>query len=158
MTEVVVEHDGDRETYSADIVVASCGAANSAKLLLASANDAHQGAGQRLRPGRPQLHVPQQPGRARAVEEPNPTVFQKTLGLNDFYFASDGLRLSARQHPDGRQVAGPDVPRREAARDEAGAEWTLEKIAEHAVDFWLSTEDLPRLGEPRHARADGAIR
>ncbi len=23
-------------------------------------------------------------------------------------------------------------------------EWTLERIARHAVDFWLSTEDLPR--------------
>jgi choline dehydrogenase-like flavoprotein len=23
-------------------------------------------------------------------------------------------------------------------------EWTLEKVARHAIDFWLSTEDLPR--------------
>ena len=26
----------------------------------------------------------------------------------------------------------------------------------HAVDFWLSTEDLPRAGQPRHARAPTA--
>ena len=39
-------------------------------------------------------------------KEPNPTVFQKTLGLNDFYFARPRLRLPAGQHPDGRQVAG----------------------------------------------------
>ena len=38
--------------------------------------------------------------------EQNPTVFQKTLGLNDFYFGADGLRLPAGQHPDGRQVLG----------------------------------------------------
>ena len=53
--------------------------------------------------------------------EENPTVFQKTLGLNDFYFGSDELRVPARQHPDGRQVAGADVPRRAARRDEARA-------------------------------------
>ena len=23
-------------------------------------------------------------------------------------------------------------------------EWTLERVAKHAIDFWLSTEDLPR--------------
>ena len=41
VTGVVVERDGARETYTGDIVVVSCGAANSAKLLLASASDAH---------------------------------------------------------------------------------------------------------------------
>ena len=77
-------------------------------------------AGQRLRPGRPQLHVPQQPGGARALARSRTRpVFQKTLGLNDFYFGSDGLRVPDGQHPDGRQVAGADVPRREADRDEA---------------------------------------
>ena len=41
VTEVVVEREGARETYAADIVVVSCGAANTAKLLLSSANDKH---------------------------------------------------------------------------------------------------------------------
>ena len=36
-------------------------------------------------------------------------------------------RVSARQHPDGRQVAGADVPRREAGRDEARAGRSLER-------------------------------
>src|SRR5215475_7662131 len=39
VSEVVVERNGKRETYQGDIVVVSCGAANSAKLLLMSAND-----------------------------------------------------------------------------------------------------------------------
>src|SRR5918912_728753 len=38
---VVVERDGQREEYSADIVVLSAGAINSAALLLTSANDHH---------------------------------------------------------------------------------------------------------------------
>ena len=37
-------------------------------------------------------------------KEENPTVFQKTLGLNDFYFGSDDFEYPAGQHPDGRQV------------------------------------------------------
>ena len=62
-----------QETYQGGIVVVSCGAANSAKLLLLSANDKHPArAGQRLRPGRPQLHVPQQPGGAGHLEGAEP--------------------------------------------------------------------------------------
>ena len=30
--------------------------------------------------------------------------------------------------------------------------WTLERIAKHAIDFWLSTEDLPQAGESGHGR------
>src|SRR5271165_1228459 len=41
VTEVVVEREGALERYSADVVVVSCGAANTAKLLLSSANDKH---------------------------------------------------------------------------------------------------------------------
>jgi choline dehydrogenase-like flavoprotein len=41
VTRVVVEHDGETERYEGDIVVVSCGAVNSAKLLLASATDKH---------------------------------------------------------------------------------------------------------------------
>ena len=50
----------------AGIVVVSCGAANSAKLLLdVGQRQASARARQRLGPGRPELHVPQQPGGAR---------------------------------------------------------------------------------------------
>src|SRR6476646_8848714 len=41
VTGVVVDHGDQTETFTADIVVVSCGAANSAKLLLASATDRH---------------------------------------------------------------------------------------------------------------------
>ena len=77
-------------------------------------------------------------------KEENPTVFQKTLGINDFYFETEGLRVPDGQHPDGREVLGRHVPRREAAADQARARWALRDVARHAVDFWLSTEDLPR--------------
>ena len=94
VTGVVVDHDGARETYRADLVVVSCGAANSAKLLLASANDAHP---RGLANGSDQVGRNYMFHNSQAVlalsKEENPTVFQKTLGVNDFYFASDAFEF-----------------------------------------------------------------
>ena len=110
-------------SYRGGIVVVSCGAANSAKLLLhVGQRPASARAGQRVGSGRAELHVPQQPWRCwPSRKEPNPTKYQKTLGLNDFYFGMDGLRVPDGQHPDGRQVARADVPGREADRGRARA-------------------------------------
>src|SRR5882724_6295407 len=92
VTEVVVERDGEKETYQGDIVVVSAGAANSAKLLLLSANDKHPNG---LANGSDQVGRNYMYHNSAAVlavsKEPNPTVFQKTLGLNDFYFGMDGF-------------------------------------------------------------------
>jgi choline dehydrogenase-like flavoprotein len=91
-------------------------------------------------------------------KEPNPTVFQKTLGLNDFYFGTDEI-----DHPLGNiQMVGKSVA--EMYRGEKplltklAPERTLEDVARHAVDFWLSTEDLPRLENRVTLRSDGRIR
>ena len=79
-----------RDATRADIVVVSCGAANSAKLLLASASDKHPNG---LANGSDQVGRNYTFHNSQAVlalsKEENPTVFQKTLGLNDFYFGSD---------------------------------------------------------------------
>ena len=94
VTEVVVERDGSQETYSGDVVVVSAGAANSAKLLLASANDRHPNG---LANGSDQVGRNYMFHYSQAVlalsKEPNPTRFQKTLGLNDFYFGSDDFEF-----------------------------------------------------------------
>ena len=76
---------------------------------------------QRLRPGRAQLHVPRQPGRARALARGEPDRLPEDARAERLLLRQRRLRLPARQHPDGRQVAGADVPRREADRDEARA-------------------------------------
>ncbi len=75
--------------------------------------------------------------------EENPTVFQKTLGLNDFYFGSDD-----HDYPLGNiQMVGksqaPMFRGERPGETKLAPEWTLEKVATHAIDFWLSTEDLP---------------
>ena len=92
VTEVVVERDGQTESYQGDIVVVSAGAANSAKLLLMSANDRHPNG---LANGSDQVGRNYMFHNCIAVlaisKEPNPTQFQKTLGLNDFYFGMEGF-------------------------------------------------------------------
>jgi choline dehydrogenase-like flavoprotein len=147
VTSVVVSHDGATVTFSGDIVVVSAGAANSARILLRSASEQHP---------RGLANRSDQVGRnymfhnSKAVialdKEPNDTVFQKTLGLNDFYFAGDG-----RQWPLGNiQMIGKSnaaaFKGEEPHLTKLVPRFSLEDVARHAVDFWLTTEDVPKPG------------
>src|SRR5262249_56501944 len=87
---VVVHNEGETRTYSADLVAIACGAANTAKLLLVSATDEHPDglANGSDQVGRNFMFHNSQAVLALSKDE-NPTIFQKTLGVNDFYFASD---------------------------------------------------------------------
>jgi choline dehydrogenase-like flavoprotein len=159
VTGVVVRRGEDEETYAADIVVVSCGAANSARLLLASASDKHPSglANGSDQVGRNYMFHNSQAVLALSKDE-NPTVFQKTLGINDFYFG-DGNG----GHPLGNiQMVGksqPDMFRGEKPlQTRLAPQWTLEKVARHAVDFWLSTEDLPSPENRVTLTGDGRIR
>src|SRR5438128_1983369 len=85
VTRIVVERNGATETYAADIVVVACGAINSAALLLRSANDRHP----RGLANGSDVVGRHYMGHVNSVlmalsKCPNPTVFQKTLALNDF--------------------------------------------------------------------------
>ena len=141
---IEVDHDGTREVFTADLYVVSCGAANSAKLLLASASDAHPNG---LANGSDQVGRNYMFHNSQAVlalsKEPNPTAFQKTLGVNDFYFGSDDF-----EYPMGNiQMIGKsqaDMFKGEKPLETKLAPgFALRDVATHAVDFWLSTEDLP---------------
>ncbi len=145
VTEVVVVREGARETYAADIVVVSCGAANTAKLLLRSASDKHPHG---LANGSDQVGRNYMFHNSQAVlaisKEPNPTVFQKTLGVNDYYFASKEW-----EYPMGNiQMVGKSVAAmyrgEKPLMTKLAPTFSLADVAEHAVDFWLSTEDIPQ--------------
>jgi choline dehydrogenase-like flavoprotein len=145
VTEVVVERDGETERYAGDIVVVSCGAANSAKLLLASASDQHpEGLANRSdQVGRNFMYHDSQAVLALS-KDPNPTVFQKTLGVNDFYFSGPDF-----DYPMGNiQMIGKSQAAmfrgEKPIETKFAPNWALHDVAEHAVDFWLSTEDLPQ--------------
>jgi choline dehydrogenase-like flavoprotein len=159
VTEVVVDREGHRETYSGGIVVVSCGAANSAKLLLRSANNKHPNG---LANGSDQVGRNYMFHNSCAVlaisHEPNPTKYQKTLGLNDFYFSSDDF-----DYPLGniQMVGKSQAPMYRGERPIETAlapERVLEEVALHAVDFWLSTEDLPKPDNRVTIEDNGEIR
>ncbi|HEY6406016.1 MAG TPA: GMC family oxidoreductase [Ktedonobacteraceae bacterium] len=144
VTGVVVERNGERETYQGDLVVVSAGATNSAKLLLVSANDKHPNG---LANGSDQVGRNYMFHNCIAVlaisHEPNPTRFQKTLALNDFYFGMEGF-----DYPMGNiQMVGKSQAQmykgEKPVETKLAPMFTLRDIAHHAVDFWLSTEDLP---------------
>src|SRR3954462_12807363 len=141
VTDVVVERRGNREVYRGDVVVVSAGAVNSAALLLKSASERHpdglaNGSGQ---VGRNYMaHI--NSGVIAISQTPNETKFQKTLGVNDYYWGAEDSAL-----PLGHiQMLGKSD--RSILR--AGAPWfapgpALDYMARHAIDFWLTTEDLP---------------
>jgi choline dehydrogenase-like flavoprotein len=141
VSRVVVERNGATETYSADIVVVSCGAINSAALLLRSAGDKHphglaNGSGV---VGRHYM------GHVNSIllalsKCPNPTVFQKTLAVNDFYFGSPEW-----DYPMGHIsfVGKVDGQTLKAGAPAIAPGWTLDLMARHSLDFWLTSEDLP---------------
>ena len=89
--------------------------------------------------------------------EENPTVFQKTLALNDFYFSGG----ADADYPLGNiQMVGksqsPMFRGEKPTETKLAPHWTLERIARHAIDFWLSTEDLP-MPENRVTVRDGKL-
>ncbi len=159
VTGVVVERDGGTESYTADIVVVSCGAANSAKLLLASATDKHPNglANGSDQVGRNYMFHNSQAVLALSREE-NPTVFQKTLGVNDFYFRGPDFDFPLGNIQMVGKSQAPMFRGEKPGETRFAPEWTLKDIARHAVDFWLSTEDLP-LAENRVTLApDGNVK
>jgi choline dehydrogenase-like flavoprotein len=141
VTGVQVERDGVNESYTADVVVASCGAINSAALLLRSANAEHPNglANSSDMVGRHYMcHLNSV---VLAISHhANTTRFQKTLGLNDFYH-----RAPDWEYPLGHIsfVGKTDANVLAAGAPRVVPGFTLEQMAKHSLDFWLTSEDLP---------------
>ena len=144
VTEVVADVAGEREVFRGDIVVVSCGAANSAKLLLMSANGAHPNG---LANGSDQVGRNYMFHNSQAVlalsPEPNPTMFQKTLALNDFYFGMEGFTYPMGNIQMIGKSLGPMYRGEKPLETALLPAELLGDVARHAIDFWLTTEDLP---------------
>ena len=141
VSRILIKRDGNYEEISADIVVVSCGAINSAALLLRSANDRHPNglANGSDVVGRHYMgHIN---SILLAVSKcPNPTVFQKTLSVNDFYFGDKEF-----PYPMGH-ISFVGKMDRDSLRGGAPAiapGFALEIMGQHSLDFWLTSEDLP---------------
>ena len=146
VTGVSVMRDGAQQTFGADIVVVACGALSSALLLLRSANESHPDglANSSGQVGRNYMRHNNAVVLALS-KTPNPTRFQKTLGINDFYFGAPDWNFPLGHiqmvgKSDGQEVRAEGLPRALQFLPEQPFDW----FARHSVDFWLTSEDLPR--------------
>jgi choline dehydrogenase-like flavoprotein len=150
ITEVVaVDRHGAEQRYSANMVVVSCGAVNSAALLLKSEVANSSGVVGRH-------YMAHQNSAVIAISKaPNPTRFQKTLGVNDYYTGSDDF-----EYPLGhiQMLAKSDGQVLKAGAPRFTPQFTLDYMARHAVDFWLTSEDLPDPANRVTVERDGQIR
>jgi choline dehydrogenase-like flavoprotein len=155
VTAVQVERAGRTERYSADVVVVSAGAINSAALLLRSVSGKHP----RGLANGSDVVGRHYMGHINAVlmaisTTPNPTVFQKTLALNDFYFGTKDWA-----YPMGHIsfVGKLDADTLAAGAPPVVPGFTLDLMAKHSLDFWLTSEDLPDPDNRVSLDRDGGI-
>ena len=153
---VEVERNGERVRVDASLFIVSCGAVNSAALLLRSANSAHP-AGLANSSGlvgrRYMAHL------ATMMEgfhpfRRNDMVFQKTVAINDFYFRGPDtdyplgqIQSQGRTHAVMAQTVVPWIP-----------QWAYEAWVSRGVDWLVMTEDLPSLDNRVTIEPDGRIR
>jgi choline dehydrogenase-like flavoprotein len=139
-------------------VVLAAGAVNSAALLLASASTAHPRglANSSGQVGRNYMCHRNSVMLALAPWRANPTVFQKTIGVNDFYRESGDpdfpwplghVQLLGKVTGEVLRAQRPRLPR-------TVARW----FARHSVDWWLTTEDLASPDNRVTLTGDGRIR
>jgi choline dehydrogenase-like flavoprotein len=152
---VEVERNGHVVRVEAPFVIVSCGAVNSAALLLRSTHAKHP-AGLANSSGlvgrRYMAHL------ATMMQgfhpfRPNDSVFQKTVGLNDFYLRGpDGYPLGqiqsqGRTHGVMAQTVAPWIPR-----------WAYDAWVARGVDWLAMSEDLPSDENRVTVDSDGRIR
>ena len=158
VAKVVALHNGERMEFEGDTVLVSCGAINSAALLLRSANDKHPNGlanssglvGRNL-----MLH---NNGTVVAVTgKPNHAIFQKSFLLSEFYHGTDdfpfplgSIQLMGKTDPD--TLLGLLVE--EFGKDK---NYDLDYYARHTIDFFITTEDLPKYENQVKVRPDGSI-
>jgi choline dehydrogenase-like flavoprotein len=151
---IEVDRGGAVMRVQADLFIVSCGAVNSAALLLRSANGGHATGlanSSGLVGKRYMAHLATMMQGFNPLKK-NDTVFQKTVAINDFY----------QQGPDGRHPLGQiqSQGRTHAVMAQTVVPW----VPLSAYDFWVSrgvdwlvmSEDLPR--EENRVTVDSAGR
>ena len=148
ITSVETEIDGQKQLFSADLVVVSCGAINSAALLLRSGNDKHPNG---LANSSDQVGRNFMKHLATAMvslqDEPNESVHQKTIGLNDYYWGEPDFPYPMGMVQNTGSVKAGMMPAESppllAPYVNFAPEKALEVAARHTTGWWLQTEDLP---------------
>jgi choline dehydrogenase-like flavoprotein len=139
---VEVERGGSLERVEGSLVIVSCGAVNSAALLLSSANDSHPNGlanSSGLVGRRYMAHLATMMQGFHPFRK-NDTVFQKTVAINDFYWRGPASRFplghiqsQGRTHGVMAQTVEPRLPL-----------WAYDAWVARGVDWLAMSEDLPR--------------
>lgn len=138
---VETEIDGKTENFSADIFALCAGAINSAALLLRSANDKHpNGLANRSDQVGRNFMKHQNGAILGLTKKLNPTIFQKTLAVNDFYWGEKDFNF-----PMGHvQLLGKaNKEMLEGDAPPMTPDVVLDQMAKHSIDWWITAEDLP---------------
>jgi len=153
---VEVERNGELQRVEAPIVIVACGAVNSAALLLRSATEKHPNGlanssglvGRRYMAHLATMMQGFHPFRL------NDTVFQKTVGINDFYLHGPNggyplgqIQSQGRTHGVMAQTVAPWIPL-----------WAYDAWVARGVDWLVMSEDLPRDDNRVTVDRDGRIR
>ena len=151
----LVSRGGETVRVTADRFVISCGAVNSAALLLKSANDRHPNGlanSSGLVGARYMAHL------ATMMQGFHPSrvngdVFQKTVAINDFYhhgpntpFPLGQIQSQGRTHGVMAQSVVPSIPL-----------WAYDAWVARGVDWLVMSEDLPKIENRVRVDAEGRI-
>ena len=154
-TAVEVERRGETRTVSADRIIVACGAVNSAILLLRSQSSQHPNglANSSGMLGRNFMMHNNTALTAVAPLKLNPTVFQKTTAVNDFYFGDDDFKF-----PMGNiQALGKLQAGMLSAAKPYLPKPLLTAMANRSMDWWVMSEDLPDPDNRVFLGADGTV-
>lgn len=153
---VEIVRPGETIRVSAPLVVVSCGAVNSAALLLRSANDKHPDGlanSSGLVGRRYMAHLATMMQGFHPFRR-NDTVFQKTVAINDFYlkgphtkYPLGQIQSQGRTHGVMAQTVVPWVP-----------VWAYDAWVSRGVDWLAMSEDLPDPNNRVTVEKDGKIR
>jgi choline dehydrogenase-like flavoprotein len=153
---VEVRQNGEDVRVEAPLVIVSCGAVNSAALLLRSTSDTHPNGlanSSGLVGRRYMAHLATMMQGFHPFRQ-NQTVFQKTVAINDFYLRGpDGgyplgqIQSQGRTHGVMAQTVAPWIPR-----------WAYDAWVARGVDWLAMSEDLPRDENRVTLDRDGRIR
>lgn len=156
ITKVIAAIKGEKIVFSSKLVIVACGAVNSAALLLRSKNEKHPNglANSSDQVGR-NLMLHHNGCLVAFTKKKNDCVFQKSLGLADFYHRADDsefplgeIQLMGRNDPDTiLWLAEKMYPGK-----------TYAALKEMTIDFWLTAEDLPHPDNRITLRQDGSIK
>jgi choline dehydrogenase-like flavoprotein len=157
VTGVEFERDGSLATVAAGLVVVSCGAVNSAALLLRSRNEQHpQGlanssgvVGRNYMVHNNTIMLSVKPVRRNTV------TYQKTLYVNDFYDRG----TDAHPYPLGHiQLIGKVREQMVRSQAKPAPRWARQYITNRSMDWWLFSEDLPDPNNRVELTSSGAVR